>query len=435
MNNSMNVPTKTKRKSKTIPSTKNTIQPNRKIDYGMSKERFMKMFGSKSISYDDFLDQFKVSYGKMLKYCDFETKFPKDDFRISDKHTVMLYFYKILVEKKHEILGDLYDNYLAIPDKLDWTIEDNPLLSGDSINVRKNDSARRVIRNIFCDEILNDTRVTNSIARSPTFIGTLKMAYNDYILYDRFFAPSSIKTMMNSDSLNTFVYLVQSYQPKASILNPYMIYWLMRTQFPEAKRIFSPVMSWGSYLYASIHIPSIVEYTGIDVIPSVCEKSRRMLELVKGTKYEQHESPMNIQIFCKPSETFIKDRTFCKNHSGRYDLIFYCPPYYTFELYDSPNQSVDTYKSYSEWLKGYFEPTIELCREVCNPTNGRMVFIIGNYKDIKGNSYNLIGDCCAIIEKYFVLEKNYKLESRKAAMKTHEKTTGEHLMIFKKIII
>jgi len=221
------------------------------------------------------------------------------DKRYINRERVIEYFYEIVVRNRHKYLSLFYQSYFDFkhPNTLKWygkgapdLMLKNKTLDAPVISVQKNDASRRMIRNLFYLELLDLTRVSNTVKSRVSFWESLDNLYNKLQLEDRFFAPSSIDLFLrdkgtNREKLsgikeinyNNLFYLFQAYQPKASIFNPYAIMWTMENILPRGGlgspvRVFSPVLSWGSYLAAFMHIPTTQHYVGIDVMPSVCKK-------------------------------------------------------------------------------------------------------------------------------------------------------------------
>ena len=180
-----------------------------------------------------------------------------------------------------------------------------------------------MVRNLFHLEILNDTRVTNTIKNKVSFWETLDNLYNNLRLEDRFFAPSSIGLVLreknnkktqalnlpNEINYNNFFYLCQQYQPKASILNPYSINWMFKNIF-KGKRVFTPVLSWCSYLIAFMH-SDYTDYVGVDVMPKVCKKAEVLADWYKNMDPSKF-GKKKVDILCQPSESLLTDKKFLK---------------------------------------------------------------------------------------------------------------------------
>jgi hypothetical protein len=325
---------------------------------------------------------------------------------------------------------------------MNWNYTDitMPNINGNpSISLQKNDKSRQIIRNLFYLELLDKTKITNTVKNQVSFWQSLINLYNKLELEDRFFAPSSIdlflrdkntkreaKTGIKEINYNNLFYLFQQYQPKASIINPYTMYWLLNV-FP-GKRLFTPVMSWGSYLVAFMH-SDWDTYVGVDVMPSICKKGRFISNYYQDLDPEfQNKS---VEIYCQPSESLNQDTKFLKKYQNFFDLTLLCPPYFNFEIYHEGSQALENYPNYSDWLKGYWEPTVKLSKH-CLRKGGYFAFIVNDYKDLQGIEYPLIKDLNDISAKHLKLVKTINLLNRTSPLRVNKKVRTEQLCVYQK---
>jgi len=118
-----------------------------------------------------------------------------------------------------------------------------------------------------------------------------------------------------------------------------------------------------------------------------------------------------------------------KNH---FDLVFFSPPYYRLEMYEGNNQSTERYKTYEEWLKKYWDKTIQLCYHVLEP-NGKICYIISDYGSHNEHEhYNLIDDMNEITSKYFRFISKQKMLNKDVYVRTKENDTNEQIVLFSK---
>ena len=240
----------------------------------LTLDKFLAHFPPIDISKDEFAKRFKVMYirpqtlaeifdnigrGKIIK--------KDDDIRYVNRDAVVEYFYEIIIRNRHKYLTLFYESYFAFEDptsrKMKWNSVNiytaKPELEYDVISLQKNDASRRLIRNLFYLELLDLTKVTNTVKSHVSFWGALDNMYNKLQLEDRFFAPSSIGLFLRAKgtererrsgvqeiNYHNLYYLLQAYQPKASIFNPYSIKWIIENVLDKAltdpcsgKRIFT----------------------------------------------------------------------------------------------------------------------------------------------------------------------------------------------------
>lgn len=423
----------------------------------LTKEKFFKDISAYSHPFTtkkDLVDLSKnmtITYSKPITVYDFINKMPKDDKRYKNIKEWMEFFYVVLVEKRLDVLERFYNSYLYTPEidtlftqpLIEYSIEElNKSLLNESektIYIQRKDKYKRVLRNLYAKEMLNDTTITNSIEGKPNFWQSF---YNFFqgTIDDRLFAPSSIALYLRDKTTQTPIYLLQQYQSKASILNPSVLYLLLNTKLNpkksiKNKKVFTPEMSWSSYLLTYLSSSeNWNEYIGVDVMDSVIIKSKSLYDLYKQ---RNPTSKKRLELYQQPSETLLKDTAFLKKYSRTIDTIFYCPPYYDMEIYpdSSGNQSIDLHPDYSSWLNNYLFATLKLCKLVLKP-KGKMAIMIGNYhKKLNGEFYDLIGDFKKFMKdssemKGLKLEDEYFLKNRTSPLKNNDKLRGEILFIY-----
>jgi hypothetical protein len=297
-----------------------------------------------------------------------------------------------------------------------------------------------MIRNLFYLELFDYTKISNTVKSRVSFWQSLLNMFNKLELEDRFFCKSSLDLMLRSKNTkrelisgvpevnyNALFYLYQQYQPKASIFNPYAIYWILANIYPKycnrkrnlAQTLFSPVLSWGSYVPAFMNISSYTHYVGVDVMPSVCKKVAEFADW-----YARPEKKVDI-IMC-PSEK-LQEIKFHIKYAKYFDSIIVCPPYYDMEIYHEGDQSIKY--NYEEWLSSYWEATVQLCKKVSSK-NAVFGVIINDYYSLTGEKYMLTEDFHAITSKYFRFKDIYYMQNRVSPLRMNGKDRMERLYIY-----
>ena len=455
---------------------------------------FLDQFPPITISRDEFIKKFIVTYvtnPSLEDLFNFKAKrVIKDDTdkRYINREAIIDYFYDIVIVNRYVYLTNFYKNYFEVPNpytlkwgneniftegdtteiskaidifnkKLDKKIDkkidkklDKKLdnenfnkildLKINSISMQKNDQSRRIIRNLNYLDILHLTKITNSVKCKTSFWQTFINLYNNLVLEDRLFTPACIDKCLEIKSLkganetnyNCLYYHIQQYQPKASILNPYTINWILRNIFGNSGALFTPVLSWCSYINAFMHT-DFTEYVGVDVMQPVVDRVQFVFdyyqkELKKdlSTKEQQLLNKKTINLYCQPSESL--DKKFISKYENHFDAVLMCPPYYNMEIYPNGKQSTDEYKSYDEWLLKYWEATVKLIHLVLKKPNGKFGFIVNDYKSLKDDNYPLINDLNMIVSKYFKLINVYHLVNRGSPLRVNFKNRTEMLFIW-----
>lgn len=324
------------------------------------------------------------------------------------------YLYEFWANRK-EYLLNIYKKSLEVDiERNDFKISKDKSLKNNYKPHYKN-----IIRNIFWKELWVNT--TTSIKNVPNFFTVIYDFINNQIIDYKLLAPSII-SMMNRKEPVSLSSLLAGLYFRSSIMNPYMVYKLFNNiihPLLDDKKditVFTPTMGWGSYLYGLLNVDEIKTYIGDDVINSVCSKSKSIAEKFFPDK--------NVEIYCIPSEELYENKDFIKKYSNKVDIIFFSPPYYTLEEYPGSNQSTKVYKTYEEWLEGYWLNTIKLCEKVLQK-DGIMVYIISK----KFDSYNLEKDMNNITKQFFKLIKKIPLQNSNVSFTKH-RDTGEYIYIW-----
>jgi hypothetical protein len=417
-----------------------------------SKQSFLKDIGAYTYKEPtglmDFANKTIVNYKTPVSFLEFLSNADKTDKRLKNPREWIQYFYDVLVTNRVQVLSRFYDSYLftdeiqdlfgvpliteSIDDLQKSLVDENE----KTIFLQRKDKLKRLLRNMYAKEMLDETTITNSIPGKPNFWQSLENFFAGYI-DDRLFAPSSISLYLRDRTLQTPIYLLQQYQSKASILNPAVLYLLLNTKLDSgghSKKIFTPEMSWSSYLLAFLGSGNDwTNYIGVDVMDSVIRKSDALYELYK---HRNPKGKKDVRLYKCPSESLLQNRSFIAEYDKKIDTILYCPPYFDMEIYpdNSGNQSIDKYPTYEKWLQGYLYPTLQLCSIVLK-RGGKMAVIIGNYhKKLSGEVYDLIEDFkrCMKTMPHIRLTYTYFLKNRLSPLKNNDKLRGEVLFIFTK---
>lgn len=447
----------------------------------LTLEDFLAHFPKKHITKDQFVKEFTVMYSKPQTLHElFNMVSPggkrkpiiksTEDKRYIKRQEIVDYFYEIIVENREKYLTCFFNAYFDFkkPNTLVWdkpdlmkkkaptkkVINENKkasiTLDAPIISVQQNDASRRMIRNLFYLELLDLTKVTNTVKSQVSFWQSLVNMYNHLRLEDRFFAPSSIDLFLRDKktkkaaeqhrltgkkeiNYNNLFYLFQAYQPKASIFNPYAIKWIFENIInPEVhssstpSKVFSPVLSWGSYLAAFMHVPGYKHYVGVDVMNSVCAKVDYLGEWYQKLGAEFNK---NVEILCTPSEDLLND-PFSSEFSEYFDVIIVCPPYYDMEIYHEGKQSIETYSNYEDWLAGYWGRTVEMCKKVSAP-GGVFALIANDYQTLDNKSYPLTDDLTGVVRKHFDPVGKFYLQNRTSPLRAAAKARTERLYLFR----
>ena len=273
---------------------------------------------------------------------------------------------------------------------------------------------KNVIRHLHMRNILQRTK--SGLENVPSFLDVLFDLYQKNIIDYKILTPSAIHYLREGRIGSVF----SSFYFRASIMNPYLVYSLNHRVL-KGERIFTPTLGWSSYAYGFAECPYVKEYVGVDVITDVCSKTQKFMQQYKN---------IDTRIYCTPSENLLQNRTFMNTYREHFDTVFFSPPYYELELYPGKDQSTAVYKTYDEWLQGYWLQTIQLCYHVLKK-GGTMCYILseGGGKD----QTHILKDMNKITKSIFTYKTTLPMYNKNVHVTAvSHRDTSEKIMIFVK---
>ncbi len=378
----------------------------------LSEEEFLKLFKkNKNISYKEFLDIYKVKtsndvynlrdYMKMKNESSGSIVISREDLEIL----------KYLIENSEVYLSNFYNRSLRLSNT--FLHEETPSSIYDNNKLVK---YKNIIRNLHFYDILQNT--VSGFVNKRSYLDVVFDLFNKKIIDYRILAPTSLFYIRNGG----FGGVLSNNNFRASIMNPYLVYSL-NLKLLKGTKVFTPTLGWSSYMYGLLESQIVTHYVGTDVIKSVCDKTR---------DFAKDYPDIKVKIYNKPSESLLKLKTFSQKYEKYFDLVFFSPPYYKYELYDSNNQSTDNYKTYDEWLDKYWRKTIKLCYFVLKK-GGRMCYILSGYGSENTEKYDLIGDMNKITGEKFKFVKNINMLNKDVYLTSdRHKETAEKIVLFLK---
>ena len=317
------------------------------------------------------------------------------------------------IDNNYGYLKRFYNKSLEY-NSVELTIKESPMKNNEFDN-NKNVQYKNIIRNMFYLEILKNT--TSGMKNHPSFLNVLENLYINSKIDYKLLTPSALYYIKENRIGSVF----SSFYFRASIMNPYLVYSINHNLL-HGKRIFTPTLGWGSYLYGFAE-SNIIEYVGIDIIPRVCS---RLSEFT-----EQCYPKLKTEFLCIPSEKLLQNILFMKKYKSHFDTIFFSPPYFDLEKYSGELQSIKQYPVYTLWLQEYWKKTIDVCLHVLK-RGGYMCYILSDYGP-DNNKYNLVEDMNNIVlrNNEFSLKQIQSMNNKNVNSTKHRKT-DEKIMLFVK---
>lgn len=368
----------------------------------LTLDDWLKQFDLNKITLKQFINRYKIrSERTLLRTLKQHIK----EKRITNEQVKTLY--KHLVLGKEKYLRNFYRYSLKINKDLNL---DN---IKPSLNNRLNSSYKNIIRNMYYKELLyNTVPDTYASVGNVPFLKILYRIFNDNLIDNKLVTPSGLDMLKRG----LFSNILSGFYFRASILNPAVINTISKRYF-KGNKVFTPTLGWSSYMYGMLCNDKITEYVGTDVIKYVCKNTKELGNMFFPEK--------KINIYCTPSEKLKLNKTFMNKYKKYFNTIFFSPPYYKLEIYEGDMQSTKVYKTYNDWLSGYWEETIKLCKHVLKK-GGKLIYIVSGY----GEKYqNLSIDMNTITKKYFKYNSLAYLDNVNIGMTKH-RLNKETIYIF-----
>ena len=164
---------------------------------------------------------------------------------------------------------------------------------------------------------------------------------------------------------------------KCSVFNPHLAQMILSAYCPKHAKIYDAFGGGGTRGYIATKMG--FDYTGIELRE----------EEYKRVKEQMKEWGMNFNFLLEDSTKYIPDE--------EYDFAFTCPPYYDLEVYSDLDNDLSNAKTYNEYLK-MLEMVIKNIYTCLKP-NAFAVFVLGNFRNRKGELEHLNGDLINISKK------------------------------------
>jgi hypothetical protein len=154
----------------------------------------------------------------------------------------------------------------------------------------------------------------------------------------------------------------------------------------NATKILDFSAGWGDRLLAAMAAKKVKKYLAYD--PNINLKPGHDAMIADYNKNKK------MTIVYEPFETAVLNETF--------DLVFTSPPYFNLEIYKSNNQSIDSFKTYSDWKNGFLFVALKKAWDVLD-VHGHLIIHIANIKIYNGDKFeyaNIIEDMNNYIFKF-----------------------------------
>ena len=352
--------------------------------------------------------------------------------------------YQLLVTDIDSTLKAWFRSQGALPEKLEFyfNIPNENILTKDVFAGRTNSKYGKICKNI---NFANYYNTKKWYANDSEYVfGLLKYMVEDFRLRNSLVGPAFFDQICQYDGdSGDFWRAFMMGANRPSTFNPATYKGILDSLF-EGETLFAPVMGWNAYQTA-FYSSKFKKFVATDVIPDVVDNGR--LLHTEFLKYQKAKAgslfnsmfetdaviDKEVDLYLCPSEQLIARHKFNEVYRGQVDAVLFSPPYFDLEIYDSEDQSFTNFPNYQDWLKGYWEATVLLCKEVMKP-GARFGFVISNYRNADKKVTTISQDMRDVAAKHLTQIAHYKVQwSAMGGSRQAKKTRGgnfEDLWLF-----
>ena len=161
---------------------------------------------------------------------------------------------------------------------------------------------------------------------------------------------------------------------KCSVFNPHLAQMILSAYAPKNSKVYDPFGGGGTRGYIATKMN--FDYTGLELRKEECERIYSQMK-EWGIKFK-----------------IINDSCLSYIPKEKYDFIFTCPPYYDLELYSNEEEDLSNANTYEDYLV-MLDKVLFNCFN-CLKENSFAVFVVGNFRNKKGELEHLNGDLIKI---------------------------------------
>jgi hypothetical protein len=419
-----------------------------------TEEKFLKLFNLPNPSFQEFSNQIKIldvsdvsgTFAVRQDLDGFINRVSKKDDRRQRLGLFKQKLYQILVTDVEKTLKTWFKSHAALPEAVDFyfNIPDDNILEDKTFSGRSNAKYGKICKNINFNNYYNTKKW---FAKDSEYVfGLMKVMIEEFKLRNSLVGPAFFDQICryNGDSGDFWrAFMMGANRP--STFNP-ATYKGILDSILEGSTLFAPVMGWNAY-QLGFYSSKFTKFIATDVIPDVVDNGILLHEEFKKYKRNEKSSHFShffetssiqkeIDLYLCPSEQLASRFNFDIKYANQVDAVLFSPPYFDLEIYDSPDQSITNFPDYNDWLRGYWEETVLLCKKVMKQ-NAKFAFVISNYRNADKVMTNISQDMKEVVSKHLAFDSHYKVQWSAMGGKRQAKKTKngnfEDLWLFKKV--
>lgn len=383
-----------------------------------TEQDFISLFKLPKPTFEQFCNQVQIlnisdrsgTFAVKQNLDDFIARVSKKDNRLQRLPLFKEKLYQILVTDVENTLISWFKSQgnLPLPVESYFNIPDIDIFDGQVFNGRTNAKYGKICKNINFNNYYNTRKWY--INDSEYVFGLLKVMVEEFKLRNSLVGPAFFDQICRYDKdPNSFWRAFMMAANRPSTFNPATYKGILDNLF-TGETLFAPVMGWNAYQIA-FYNSKFKNFIATDVIPDVVGNGNLLHE--EYLRYQQNsifEVPdKTIDLYLCPSERLADRHQFDVKYKNQVDSVLFSPPYFDLEIYNSEDQSLANFPNYQDWLIGYWEETVKLCKTVMKP-KANFGFVISNYRNIEKKMTTISEDMREVVSRHLVQVGHYRVQ-------------------------
>jgi len=383
-----------------------------------TEQDFLSLFNLPKPSFTDFCDQiqildisdksgtFKVRQG----LDDFIARVGKKDNRAQRLPVFKQKLYQLLVTDSDSTLRAWFKSHAALSEQVKFYFEipHEDILSDGVFAGRINAKYGKICKNI---NFLNYYNTKKWYCNDSEYVfGLLKVMMEGFKLRNSLVGPAFFDQICNyNGDPGDFWRAFMMGANRPSTFNPATYKGILDTLF-KGETLFAPVMGWNAY-QLGFYSSSFNKYVATDVIPDVVDNGHLLHQEFMAYRDRSlfEVDDKQVDLYLCPSEQLDQRHGFIAKYQNQIDAVLLSPPYFDLEIYDSEDQSFTNFPNYQDWLKGYWEETVKLCKAVMKP-DARFGFVISNYRNADKQVTTISQDMRDVAARHLTQIGHYRVQ-------------------------
>lgn len=383
-----------------------------------TEQDFLNLFTLPKPSFNDFCNQIQIldisdksgTFAVRQDLDSFIARVGKKDDRAQRLPVFKQKLYEILVTDAEKTLAAWFKSQGTLPEDIGFyfNIPDADILNDKVFGGRTNAKYGKICKNINFQNYYNTKKW---YAKDSEYVfGLLKVMVEEFKLRNSLVGPAFFDQICryNGDPGDFWrAFMMGANRP--STFNPATYKGILDELF-KGETLFAPVMGWNAYQLA-FYSSRFKKFIATDVIPDVVDNGNLLHnEFVQYRNNSLFEiDNKSIDLYLCPSEQLDARHNFIEKYDNSVDAVLLSPPYFDLEIYNSKDQSFSSFPDYQDWLKGYWEETVKLCKAVMKP-GARFGFVISNYRNAEKQMTTISQDMRDVVAKHLTVVDHYRVQ-------------------------